>query len=480
MKPLAMVSKTARTFIGVPAGKRKKHGNPPALPKGVFDKLDKPKAKYFTAGFGKARIVPPDLLRKTYYVAGYGINNPAKGLLDIPFAHALWLDDNSGRGAVCFVSLDAVGMLNKDVNAVKESMKDFLTEAGCRSIHILCTHNHAGIDTMGLWGALPKTGRNQKYMDIVFDGIRTAVRLAFEDRREGDLMLGTVLVDGMQEDIRLPIVYSKTLTRLRFVPRDGTREIYMLNFASHSESLGGSNSLVSADFPCYLREEIRSRTGAETIYFVGAIGGMISMELMDKDKVTSTKKIGRTLAEFALSVKDEKKLPPVINFLKQEFYAEAANYVLMFAAKTGILQADRYFMKEAPYGYGLKTEMTYYEIGGLKMLLLPCEIFPELVFGGYLSAEESAEGKSPDINPTPLTEIAGEDELLIFGLADDELGYVLPPNDFMLDADVPYITHARDRNNRKHYEETNSLGPKTAETIAAVFSEMMATVKATD
>ena len=89
----------------------------------------------------------------------------------------------------------------------------------------------------------------------------------------------------MQEDIRTPIVYSKALTRFRFVPEDGSNEIWMLNFASHSESLQGCNHLVSADFPCYLREKIKKTVGADTLYTVGAIGGMISMDIPDEIKI---------------------------------------------------------------------------------------------------------------------------------------------------------------------------------------------------
>lgn len=478
MKPKTILSKSIQKLSSVPKGKRKRTPDAPPIPKAAFDKLEQPKAEFFTAGFGKARIVPPDLLKRKYYIAGYNSWNPAKGLLDIPQAHALWLDDNSGRGAVVFVSLDAVGILHKDVNAVKASLADFLAETDCRNINIMCTHSHAGIDTMGLWGPLPLTGRDPKYMEIVFEGIRTAVKKAYEDRREGALQLGRIQVEGMQNDHRTPVVYSKTLTRLRFVPKDGTREIYFINFAAHSESLGGNNSLVSADFPGYLREEIFNRTGAETVYCVGAIGGMISMDTIGDDRVASTKQIGKNLAEFALSVKEETELKPVVNFLKQEFYADVDNYVLMLGTKAGILQADRHHKKDSTYGYALKTEMTYFEIGSLKMLLIPCEIFPELVFGGYLSSEESAEGKGPEINPTPLTQIAGEEELLIFGLANDELGYVIPKNDFLLAPGMAYLDRVKDRHNRNHYEETNSMGPKTAQRIADVFTGMMQTVNA--
>ncbi|HRT82978.1 MAG TPA: hypothetical protein P5127_07435, partial [Oscillospiraceae bacterium] len=123
-----------KKIVSAPKAKLKKEPEAPLLSRGTFDKLFEPLSEYYTAGFGKAEIIPADLSRRKYYVAGYNFWNPAKGILDIPHAHALWLDDNSGRGAIVFVSLDAVGMLNKDVRAVKDSMADFLKETGCRNI----------------------------------------------------------------------------------------------------------------------------------------------------------------------------------------------------------------------------------------------------------------------------------------------------------------------------------------------------------
>lgn len=445
------------------------------IPESEFDYTKEAKAKYFTAGFGKAVILPDDIRTKKYYIAGYGENNPAKGVIDPQYAHALWLDDNSGKGGHLFVSLDIVGLLNKDVNALKKALEEFSEKTNCRTITVMSTHNHAGIDTMGIWGKLPHTGKDRKFMTILFNAVINAASAAYRDRREGKLYLGRVEVPDMQEDIRTPIVYSKTLTRLRFVPNDGTREIYFLNFASHSESLQGCNSLVSADFPCYLREKIRKETGAETIYGVGAIGGMISMEIEDEDKLRrenrlleSTRNIGYKLADYALSIKKEKKLSPRISYIKQEFYVPVENPVLTIACQIGLLNADAY---RIPYSdkKALKSEISYYEIDELKILMIPCELFPELAYGGYLDEDESAEGLSPDINPEPLTEIADDEDLLIFGLANDELGYVLPPNDFMLNSDSPYLDKAIDRFGRRHYEETNSMGPETASIIAENF-----------
>ncbi len=437
-----------------------------------FDYIKSPAGEKFTVGFGKTEILPDDLDRKKYYVAGYNLNNPAKGILDAPFAHAVWIDDNSGRGGVVFVSIDNVGMLNRDVCAIRNSLGGFMNETGCRCVNILSTHSHAGIDTMGIWGPLPLTGRDKYYMEIVRAGVRSAVKKAYADRRDGDLYLGRIEVPEMQKDQRTPVVYSKTLTRLRFVADDGKREIYFINFASHSESLTSKNSMVSADFPCYLRKRIYEETKAETIYFVGAIGGMITMNLLDEDRPKSTKMIGENLAGYALAIKKEKKLKPNLSIIRQQFYMEADNSVLMLAGALGILKVDKYVSKDAPLKFALKSEMTYIELDSLKMLLLPGELFPELAYGGYLSAEESATGFGDEVNPKTLTDICDDKELLIFGLANDEVGYIIPPNDFLLDENIPYLNRARDRHGRNHYEETNSLGKATAGKIAEVFEKM--------
>lgn len=455
------------------------------LAEGKYDKLKSEPAASFITGFGKASILPVDWAKKKYYVAGYGENNPAVGVLDEPHVHALWVDDRSGRGAVLFISCDCVGILNKDIIKLRSAVKIALGDNYCRSVNIFCTHNHAGIDTMGIWGPLPLSGKDPKYMELIKKQMIKAAKLAVEDARESDVFYGTVQVPDMQEDIRLPHVYSKTLTRFRCVPKDGSREIWFLNFASHSESLQGCNSRISADFPQYLRNRIRIETGAETIYGVGAIGGMISMEIENEkaireagnDFAENTMKIGHKLGGYALQIEDEKQLTPVVDFIRQELFVPVENSVLSIAGRVHIIEADWYANAALPKKICLKTEMTYINFGGIPMLLIPCELFPELAFGGYLSEEESAEGKSPSVNPTPLTEIAGEKELLIFGLANDELGYVLPPNDFLLHPTQPYLEIPRDRLGRRHYEETNSLGPQTAQCLADCLASMMKKIK---
>jgi hypothetical protein len=89
-------------------------------------------------------------------------------------------------------------------------------------------------------------------------------------------------------------------------------------------------------------------------------------------------------------------------------------------------------------------------------------VFPELVQGT---------GKAED--PRGLAQIArdhGMEDMLILGLANDEIGYIVPPSDFVLDGELPYVREAEG----DHYEETNSLGPTTASCIAQAFEDCLA------
>ncbi len=477
----ALLAKVAGGATGILKKKGEKGFiNNPAepIPKALFDKIERPVSDFFTVGFGSKDVMPDDIDTHKYYVAGYRWRNPAVGALDPMTASAVWVDDNSGRGGAVFISIDNVGLLREDVLTIKRMLEGFCKDTRCRSITVCSTHNHAGIDTMGLWGPLPRSGRDQKYMDIMFEGARQAVLAAYADRRNGQLYLGRKDDENnLQRDSRLPWCFSKTMTRIRFVPDDGGREIYILNFASHSESLLGRNSLISADFPCYIRREIKEKTGADTIYFVGAIGGLIRLIEYCEDNVQSTITEGKLLAQTAMSITDEVRLEPMLNIIRQEFYCEAENIVLLLGAKFGIINAKVYYDSRGSLRHSLKTEMSFMQLGELNMLFLPCELFPELAYGGYLSAEESGTGKGPEINPLPLVDIAGDKNLLVFGLSNDEIGYVPPPNDYVLNENTPFVNAGKDRLGRNHYEETNGLGIKTAQIIADTFADMIKTVK---
>ncbi|MBQ2433962.1 MAG: hypothetical protein II266_05985, partial [Clostridia bacterium] len=126
-------------------------------------------------------------------------------------------------------------------------------------------------------------------------------------------------------------------------------------------------------------------------------------------------------------------------------------------------------------GYSVQTELCLLTLGDILIALIPGEIFPELVIG-----EQYARTVADAVNPEPLKNIAakyGCETLLIIGLANDELGYIVPPSDFLLNEKLPYIERRRDGRGEDHYEETNSVGPECAIRIAEAFENALKKLK---
>ena len=433
----------------------------------------------WTVGFSKAELIPEEMDTKTYYVAGYRSGNQDQGMLDPQMARAVWLDDGTGRGGVVLVAVDCIGLARADVERIREMLAGFVRETGCRAIHVMSTHTHAGVDTLGLWGPLGTSGRDEGFMKVVRKGVCTAVQAAYADARSGTLLLGSTEMEGLQRDSRDPQVYDETLTRLRFVPEDGSREVYIMHFSAHPEALRSGNSLISADFPCYMGQRIAQRTGAEFIYFTGAIGGLISTHAQtgaEGEKlsdVESTKRTGFLLGDAACDIREERVLPARLDTVTREFSVPLENPVFLLACFLGLIET-RGEPGNGAYHLSVITEISYMELGGQKFLLIPGELFSELAYGGAL--ETGAAGFSADDPPT-LAELLGGEDFLVLGLANDEIGYILPPSDFFLDEAAPYISEGKDAFGRDHYEETNSMGPQTAGYLTEALKKLLEDIR---
>ena len=132
MSALGTVGKMLQNSLSRGGAKRTKKNPAPELEKGTFDYISEPKSDYFSVGFAKTDVMPDDMDKTTYYVAGYKINNPAKGALDPMTASAIWIDDQSGRGGVIFVSIDDIGLTNYDVGIIRDLLADFKIIRGRR------------------------------------------------------------------------------------------------------------------------------------------------------------------------------------------------------------------------------------------------------------------------------------------------------------------------------------------------------------
>jgi len=427
----------------------------------------------WTAGFGYSDIIknPEEILDGDHnlYVAGFSGVNKATGILDIPKVRAIWLDDNSGRGGVILCAVDCVGLSGEDIDSMRSMLSDFTKDSGCRAIHIMSTHTHAAPDTLGLWGPVAICGKDADYMKALSESVYDAVNAAYNDRRDGKLYYGCAEIPGIQRDSRDPQVYSDKLDRFRFEDETG-HSICIFRFDSHPEALGGNNTLISADFPAYMMQYIKEETGDDSIFFTGAIGGLISTHRQvnsdgsEMDNISSTYRTGRIFADAALSIDNELEVTPALNIATAKFDVTLENTTFALMQSLGVINYKAN-SGGGELGLSIETSVTFCSIGGICCVFVPGEIFPELAYGGYMTESE--------LNPHTLSDIAGVERVLVFGLCDDELGYIVPESDFLLDDKAPYLNAGYEASGRRHYEETNCVGPKTAAALAEAFEELV-------
>lgn len=470
---IADLAASAVKSISKHSGKKlaKKMSAPP-IPDHVVKNVSADKYK---VGFSCCEVMPDDLATETYWIAGHAMAKKIEGVYDPITVSAMWIGCGD-NGGMFMVSADCIGLTRVEVTKIRDMLSPIYKKVGCIGINICCTHNHAGFDTVGYWGKLPKTGKNQKYMNQLFESICKVCHEAYANKTDGDLFIGSAHVPDAVFDRRPPDVTHDVLTRIRFVPDNGTNETWFLNFGAHPNTLGGSCRKVSADYPYHMRQTIYKSKNANVLFGIGAIGNVDPGNFCE-DKVERVRIQGECLGKAALEINNDEKLDCTISSLRQPFYFPVDNPVLAFLAQLKVMSSKRYPYDKGDLGLALKSEMTYIKLGKQKILLLPGENFPETVYGGYASAEDSATGKGPEVNPTPLIEIAGDENLLVFGVTNDMTGYVVAPNDFVLHTTQPYLSNGRDRFDRSHYHETNSLGYNAQQTIADNFRRMVDIMK---
>ncbi|MBQ8210257.1 MAG: hypothetical protein IJZ35_06730 [Clostridia bacterium] len=427
----------------------------------------------WTVGFAQEVLTPEDVTADTYYIAGYNTNNPALDVLDDMYAKAVYIDDNTGRGGVVVCALDCVGISRADINDIRQAVIESGKIPNLKSINICATHTHSAVDTQGLWGsAFYSDGKNDGFMKSLKEKTAEAIINAYEARENGKLYFGTAEAEGMQADTRTPIDYDSTVTSIRFEPSDGGNDTYIVNFASHAEMLGAKTTVISADFPAYMSKKINEQTGGANVVFVqGAVGGLITgdkiNEILDKtidfDCLAYTIEYGEKLADIVLGITNETELAPVINVKSQTVSVACDNTALILARFIGVLNND-VLLDDNGKVY-IISEVSYMQLGDkqIGVYMIPGELYPELESGNFLSAQDAANGTDADY--TVLSEMSDCGHNFVLGLCNDELGYIIPDNDFMLHEWLPYFNIGYDDADRKHYEETNSTGPETARTL---------------
>jgi len=215
------------------------------------------------------------------FLAGFGSRDRGcEGVLDELFARALVLANAEAAAAI--VSCDLIGLTRDSVDTIRTQV-EAVTGIPATHVMLACTHTHSG-PTMGL---LRHPGLDLELVHVIEKKIAGAVVLAHRSVAEAALGSGKGRARiGINRRERKPDG-STSLGKnpegpidpdvgvLRVDGPSGEPLALVVNHACHPVILGGSNYLVSADYPGQVAAFVESvYPGAVCLYLNGCCGNV--------------------------------------------------------------------------------------------------------------------------------------------------------------------------------------------------------------
>lgn len=352
-----------------------------------------------SVGAGEADITP----KTPQYLGGFDLNRVSNGV-HLPLkARAMVL--KVGEVKVALVGIDNLGLQRGDVDWIKSGLLGFTNG----DVFICSSHTHAAPDLVGLWGYYFMTsGRDREYLALVRRGVIAAVRQAEAGLRPARLLRGSAILprEGLVRNSNRKGVFDRRMTVIQAVEANSGAPIAsLLNFGCHPEALRRSNLKISADFVGDLCDRWSDAGLGQPVFINGALGAMVTPRLHGEEGLVE---MGAALFEVgkrALAV----ARPVLVNDIeiaRRDVYMPMRSLSLSVARQFMLIQRE-------VYEGSLRSTVGYLRIGEIEAVALPGE--PEPGFAQRIRS------------------LSHRPDLLIFSLADDEVGYLMSARDARMD-----------------------------------------------
>jgi len=430
------------------------------------------------AGFAAVDITPQLGGTKPIYMAGYGLGRKATSVHDPLYARTVVLV--SGDERIAIASVDLVGLQYPAVKAIRAKLPEF------RYVLVSSTHNHEGPDVIGIWGRGPlHRGVNDDYLDRVVERVVESVRQAAARLVPVNAAYGTAEDESLLSDSRLPIVKDGVLRVVR-LNRAGSQNTagLVVQWGCHPESLGPKNHEITADFPWATVAALERQYGCPVVYLSGAVGGLMSnpsgrvfddggKELPDGN-FDYARRYGELVA--ALAAKATTSAQPLemtpFKVASKTIAVPVHNSLYRAARAIGVIQREGFVWsgdfqtlgepmtpETAGQDSAVESEVAYLRLGELHVACIPGEIYPELVYGRFQEpVEPNVDFPDAPLEPT-VSSLMPSSKWLLVGLANDELGYIIPKRQW--DKAAPHA-YAKEGG---QYGEINSCSSEVAPII---------------
>jgi len=430
------------------------------------------------AGAGKQTITPDLQKHAPVYIAGFGNNRTATAIHDDLWARCIAL--STGGKPLVLCGVDSIGLFSDDVEKIRTAVS---RELGSETaVVVAATHSHQTPDTMGLWGPRQGvSGINEAYNQLVIERTAAAAVAAVKSMKPASARMGRTSpqeLDTYIDDDRPPRRHDVEIVTLALEDKERNRIATLVNWANHPEALGSKNTQISADYPFALYKHLEASSGGVAVFLNGAIGGMQSpLGATIKDPLTGepapkeTFRFAEILGERIAGLAEQSiQHAPVasidtLEYRSRDFEIPIANPGFQQAAKL-----DLYKGRKALTASGATlTSAGIARLSNsgrpvLEIAFVPGELYPELSVGGV---ERFPGADYPDAPiEKPVKQMMRAPFRMLAGLANDEIGYIIPKAEW--DEKAPYLQNAA----KRWYGEVNSVGPEAAPRLAAVLAEL--------
>ncbi len=420
-------------------------------------------APAYEGAFGETPVVNHS---DPIYMAGFGTRE-ATGYHDKLWARGVVVGGPGGRIAI--VSIDLIGYFVNETETIRAMIDP---ESGIDHAVITSSHQHEGPDTLGIYGPSDiVSGIDFGYLDFVNAAVVDCIDEAassLEDARVRTLTTdsnglslgddprddGLGVADGKVlagDDAAAPAtegrIVNASLPVMQLTKRepnqDGEYDVLatLVNFASHPESLGSDNTLITSDFPHYVRERLEAEYGGTAIWVsadLGVLQGPLWIDVEDPDTMLPAERRtyrfaevhGTQLAERVIDAIDPTEAgddQPAITFdMRAPVAIPLDNPFFRIAAALEVLNKRRSLYTagepdrsignpyESPYnwipqslGEDVHTEVSAIRIGNASFAVVPTELDPQI----------------GDMYRAAMT---GAEHRFLIGLGNDHIGYQVP------------------------------------------------------
>lgn len=331
------------------------------------------------------------------YLAGFDLARTSSAVAS-PLKVRAFVFAAQGRW-FAIVGVDNLGVMREDADWIKGGLAGFANG----DVFVCASHTHAGPDLIGLWGYWFLTsGRDRDYVARLRAATAAAVAEARANARPAELRLGRALLppQGLVKNANRAEVFDRRVTVLHAVARDDGRPLgTLLHLACHPEVLPRRNTAIGADFVGTWCDEWRARGHGQAVFVNGALGAMISPAVAQRDQA-GVDAMGRAVCDLAEAALHSAAPLPVdaVEVRRQDVYLPMVSAGFRIGRLTTVLQRDLY------EGHARST-VGWLRLGAFAAVAVPGEMEPAL------AERVRAELRLP--------------ELVVFGLCDDEVGYLL-------------------------------------------------------